>query len=281
MTSEKKSTPKNVSSSKKVSPPKKVSQGRVLVTGASRGIGHAVVESLLSSAAKVVAVGRDEDSLVALANLDPSRVTVVVGDLTDAAQRGQLVVQASDAMGGIDGLVNCAGVVRYADVGAISEASVDDQFSINFVAPLILSQAAAHCMRLQGTGGAIVNVASTLGLRPTRGTAVYAATKAALISITRSFALELAADQIRVSAVAPGVVDTEMVRTPRLQPGEIAPVGLEREARISDQLETLRSMHPIGRLGAAEDVASAITFLLDSPWVTGTVLNVDGGLLAS
>ncbi len=136
------------------------------------------------------------------------------------------------------------------------------------------SVAAAPHLRTAG-GGAIVHVASTLGVRSAPGTTAYAATKAALLSVTRTLALELAADKVRVNAVLPGVVDTDMVRVPRV---EVAPE--EAPALIEKQLAELRELHPIGRLGEPEDVAAAVCYLLDASWVTGAALEVDGGLLA-
>ena len=257
----------------------KVSRGRVLVTGASRGIGRAVVEWLVVRGASVVAVGRDQRALLALAQeTDPSRVTVAVGDLRDREQRDRLVDEAWGVYAGLDGMVSCAGIAHYAQVGAIDEADVEELLAVNFVAPLFLSQALAVRLREQGTGGAIVHVASTLATHPAPGTTAYAATKSAVLSLTRSLAMELAPEAIRVNAVAPGVVDTAMVRVPRLAPDEVAPEGDALEQRIDAELDALRRLHPLGRLGRPEDVAAAVVHLLDAPWTTGTVLTVDGGL---
>jgi len=139
----------------------------------------------------------------------------------------------------------------------------------------LMSQQVGSAMRARG-GGAIVQLASTLGLRPAPDTSAYAASKAALIAATRAFALELA-PEVRVNAVAPGVVDTEMVRRLRREPDLGAGRGREAEA-VAQQLEGLARLHPLGRLGTPEEVAKAVLFLLDASWVTGTVLTVDGGL---
>jgi 3-oxoacyl-[acyl-carrier protein] reductase len=176
----------------------------------------------------------------------------------------------------VDGLVNCAGMAVYERAGAIQLESLEAQLRLNLMAPLLLSQIVAE--HLRGRGGAIVNVSSTLSVRVAAGTAAYAATKAALNAVTKTLALELAPAGVRVNAVLPGVVDTDMVRAPRVRPGEAPPVGQELEARVEAQLEELRSRHPLGRLGRPEDVATVIVGLLDHPWQTGSLVTIDGGL---
>jgi NAD(P)-dependent dehydrogenase (short-subunit alcohol dehydrogenase family) len=116
----------------------------------------------------------------------------------------------------------------------------------------------------------MVLVASTLALAPAPLTAAYAASKAALISVARSLAIELGPRGVRVNAVAPGVVDTEMIRAPR--PGE------DSAAAVAARLERLRRLHLLGRLGSPVDVAEAVLYLLCAPYVTGTILTLDGGL---
>jgi NAD(P)-dependent dehydrogenase (short-subunit alcohol dehydrogenase family) len=130
---------------------------------------------------------------------------------------------------------------------------------------------------MRGRGGAIVNVSSTLSERVAPLTAVYAATKAALNALTRSLALELAPYRIRVNAVLPGGVDTDMLRAPRLRPGE-ALTEVELEERTESQLAELAAMHPLGRLGAPAEVASVVVAALDQPWQTGSLIAIDGGL---
>jgi 3-oxoacyl-[acyl-carrier protein] reductase len=255
------------------------SSGRVLVTGASRGIGRAVVAALIARRARVVAVGRDQKALESVSAVDPSRVRPVVADLDDPQARDAVVARAVELLGGVDALVNCAGVARHARIGAVTEEEVRAQLSTNLVAPILLSQAAAVRMRRQRTGGAIVNVASTLAMRPAVGTLAYAASKAGLIAVTRAMASELATEGIRVNAVAPGVVETDMARAPRPVPGEHPRAGAARKAQAARQMAELTHLHPLGRLGRPEDVAQAVLYLLDSTWTTGTVLTIDGGLL--
>lgn len=234
---------------------------RVIVTGASRGLGAAIAGTLRARGDEVIGASRrgGEGVLAADVGTDAGRRAIV-----EAARRGP-----------VDALVQAAGVIRYEGVGAIEETSIAEQCATNFVGPMLLAQALAPDLRR--TRGSIVNVASTLALRPAPLTAVYSASKAAMLAWTRVFAAELAPD-VRVNAVAPGVVDTEMVRQVRLAPGEAPPV--DPAARIEAQLEFLRTLHPLGRLGMPDDVARAVVYLLDASWVTGSVLTVDGGLTA-
>jgi NAD(P)-dependent dehydrogenase (short-subunit alcohol dehydrogenase family) len=255
------------------------SSGRIIVTGASRGIGRAVVAALIARRGRVVAVARDQKALESVSAIDPSRVRPVVADLDDPGARDSVVPRAVELLGGVDGLVNCAGISRHAPLGSVTEGDVQAQLSTNLLAPILLSQAAALRMRRQRTGGAIVNVASTLGIRPAPATVAYAASKAGLLAVTRAMACELAGDAIRVNAVAPGVVETDMARAPRNLPGEHPRAGAARKAQAARQAAELTRLHPLGRLGRPEDVAQAILYLLDSTWTTGTVLTIDGGLM--
>ncbi|MFO0580485.1 MAG: SDR family oxidoreductase [Polyangia bacterium] len=237
---------------------------RVMVTGASHGIGRAVARALLVRGDRVVLCARDEGALMEAAAQDPQylsghRAHVLVADLagSDAAACEKMVDQAAAMLGGLDALVGCAGIIRRASLDAIAEADLDAQLQVNFRAPLFLSRRAAWHIKRAG-GGAIVHISSTLAERPTAESHVYAATKAALQSLVRSLAIELAADRVRVNAVLPGVVET------RMQAGR--------------SLSDLAKLHLLGRVGGAEEVARAAVFLLDEPWITGTQLTIDGGL---
>ncbi len=247
---------------------------RVLVTGASRGIGRAIVKRLAMRHMQVVANARDAAALKDVARLAPDRITVMVGDLTDTEQRDALVPRAAEEIGGLDVLVNCAGVLRYGEVGDIEEQDLIVTLKVNLLAPLLLAQAAAPY--LAERGGCVVNVASTLGIRPAPGLTAYAASKAALISVTRTLAAELA-PRVRVNAVVPGVVDTDMPR--QLRATSQVPSDNPRFA-VDRQLADLQALHPLGRLGRPEEVADAVLFCMESEWMTGSLLTLDGGLLA-
>ena len=252
-----------------------VSQGTVVVTGATRGIGRATVDAILERGGKVVAIARDERLLAALQGSAPNRIRALGADLEHLDRIPDLANRANDAFGSVDGLVNCAGIARYEPVGAIGLDSVEAQLRVNLVAPLLLSQALAVHFRVPG--GSIVNVSSTLSERAAPHTVVYAATKAALNAVTKGLALELAPAGVRVNAVLPGGVETDMLRTPRLRPGETLDPG-EIEARVASQLAGLAALHPLGRLGTPQEVASVIIGVLDQTWQTGSLVTIDGGL---
>ena len=252
-----------------------VSKGTVIVTGATRGIGRATAEAILAHGGRVVAIGRDVQALTTLESAAPDRVRTIAADLADVARVPQVAERAIEAFGGVDGLVNCAGIVRYEPVGVIDLDSVEQQLQVNLIAPILLSQAVGE--HLRGRGGSIVNVSSTLSERVAPSTAVYAATKAALNTLTKSLALELAPAGVRVNAVLSGGVETDMLRIPRLRLGEtLSPAELGE--RVRAQLTTMAALHPLGRLGTPQEVAAVIIAVLDRSWQTGSLVTIDGGL---
>lgn len=238
---------------------------RVLVTGAGSGIGAAIARALLAQGGQVALVGRRSEPLDELARTAPGRAVPLVCDLGDPASRAGLVARARDALGGLDGLVHAAGVIVHEEPGKISESALREQLELNLVAPLRLGEEA---LALLDEGGAILFISSTLAIKPIRTAAVYAAAKAGLVSLTHTFAAAGAARRVRVNALLPGVVDTQMIRAPR--PGQ---------ADVAAILDELTRLHPLGRLGTPEDLAGAALHLLAAPWTTGTALVVDGGLL--
>ncbi|MEM9190824.1 MAG: SDR family oxidoreductase [Myxococcota bacterium] len=236
------------------------SNRRVLVTGATGGIGRAVARALHRRGARVLAQGRNE---ARLRELEAEGLLTVAVDLGQADGPMRLVTEAVKQLSKIDDIVQCAGIVRYEAPGSWSTESYEAQFGLNIRAPLFVIHAAIPHL---SNGAAIVNIASTLAQRPAPATAVYGASKAALIAASRALALELA-PAVRVNVVAPGVIDTEMVRAPR--PG----------ARSFEELRPqLVDLHPLHRIGTPEEVADAVLYLLDAQWTTGSVLTLDGGL---
>ena len=250
---------------------------RVLVTGASRGIGRAVARALAAGGARVVASGRDAEALAETCAAHPDQLVAIPSDLMTPGAGEALAGRAADVLGGLEGLVCAAGIARHAPVGALVRHDLEAMYTVNGLSPVLLVQAAAPL--LAARGGSVVLVSSTLAQRPAPGTLGYAMSKAALEAATKVLAAELA-PAVRVNAIAPGVVDTAMVRQLRLAPGEAEPSPGERAARVEAQLDALRALHPLG-LGQPEDVARAAVELLASRWMTGTVLTLDGGLTAS
>lgn len=249
---------------------------RVLVTGASRGIGRAIARALIAEGAKLAVAGRDRGTLEGvLAGAGPGHVALAV-DLTDAEQTDQLVELAVIALGGLDAFVSAAGIVEYARLSAVTPEAIERQHTVNFASPMRIALRAA---RVLPSDGSMVFVASTLGVQPAPLTLAYGASKAALIAAVRSLALELGPRGIRVNAVAPGPVDTDMIRVVRYEPGEAEVAREVAEQRIAAQNATLLDLHPLKQLGRPEHVAYTVSYLLTAPYATGNILAVDGGLL--
>jgi 3-oxoacyl-[acyl-carrier protein] reductase len=249
---------------------------RVLLTGASRGIGRAVARQLLDAGSRLAVVGRDQAALAHLLGAAGGGGTVLQADLAQPENARGLVAKAVDVLGGLDAIVSSAGIVEYAHVEVVTAEAIERQHAINFTSPL--------CIALEGAavlpdGGSIVFVASTLALTPAPLTLGYAASKAALVAATRSLALELAPRGIRVNAVAPGPVATDMLRVVRYAPGEAQLSAGAAQGRVEEQLEALRVLHPLRRLALPEEVAHTVLYLLTAGYVTGNILPVDGGLL--
>ena len=229
----------------------------VLVTGAGTGIGLAIAERLVSDgwALGFATHERDDDSAREFERLRAAGTPSVwvSGDLSDPEVPGRLVAETADALGGLDALVNNAGVTVAKPVFELTAADFDSIFSIDVRAAFMLSQEAAR--RMSG-GGAIVMVTSVHEHVPRAGFALYASAKAALGMLTRSLALELA-PSIRVNAVAPGAIATER----------------------NEEADALADEIPLGRPGDPADVASVVAFLLsdDARYMTGASVLVDGG----
>lgn len=236
--------------------------GRVaLVTGGTRGIGLATARALAEAGATVVLTGRDEArAKEAAAAVGASGLAL---DVTDAKAVSSLVRSVAKEHGKLDIVVANAGIMEDALLGMIKEDVVDTTLSTNVAGTLHTVQAAARAMMRKKTG-AIVVLASIVGEYGSAGQTVYAASKAAVANIAKSAAKELGRSGIRVNAVAPGVIETDLT------------AGLSEDATAENTGKT-----PLGRLGRAEDVANAIRFLVsdEASFITGQVLGVDGGLV--
>lgn len=244
---------------------------RVLVTGASRGIGRAVCERLARQGAQVAACasahGDELESLLAQIRQDGGQALGLLGDLQDTDTPARLVAQAAAAWGGLDAVVGNAGIAAPGMLATLDVDAWDRVFHVNVRAQWLLARAAYPW--LQQSRGALVTVASMSGVQPYSGIGAYSSTKAALIMLTRQLAQEWAPDGIRVNCVSPG-----LVRTPLTQPVYDQPAA--RQAR-----EALVPVHRIAEANA--DIAGTVAFLLgpDAGYITGHNLLVDGGLLDS
>lgn len=248
----------------------------MLVTGGGTGIGRAVAEAVVRGGGSVVVTGRRPEPLRELAEAFPGRVQALPCDVASPTERQGLLGRARALLGGLDGFVHSAGLAVHQRPGHIDEEALRAQLEVNLVAPLRLGEEALEVLE---PGGGMVFIASTLAVRPILTSAVYSAAKAGLLEVMKVLALAGAARGVRANAVLPGVVDTPMVREPRLAPGEAPLSESEASARLESQLEGLRALHPLGRLGRPEEVAEAVLHLLSAPWTTGAELLLDGGLL--
>ena len=241
-----------------------------LVTGGARGIGRAICEALAGAGAKVVVadlrLGDAEETARAIGGM---AVEMDVSDL-EAIKSG--VDQAVAELGGIDILVNNAGVFNMASLDRITPEDYRRQYDINVGGTLFACQAVVPSMKRRG-GGVIINFASQAGRRGEPNIAVYCSTKAAVISVTQSLALELAGDNIRVNAIAPGVIDTPMwdVVDAQFAKYENKPKG-QKKREVGEAV-------PLGRMGDPADVADPVVFLASDAarYITAQTLNVDGG----
>lgn len=241
----------------------------VLITGATRGIGLATAKLFASEGATLVLSGRNNERLDAAmsairlvtpdADLMPLELDVSVqGSISTAFQT--LFKEKKR----LDILVNNAGILESALIGMATPEHIQTQFAVNTFGPIYCAQYASRLMSRHPEGGSIINLHSIIGTNGNPGQSVYSASKAALGGFTQSLAKELAAKQIRVNAIAPGLIDTDM--------------GNDMDAST---LEKVRSSIAMGRIGKPEDVAKVALFLASdlSSYVTGQIIGVDGGML--
>ena len=240
---------------------------RVLITGATRGIGLAIAERFAAEGASLYLNGRDRPRVSQLAErlsrefgvaCAPLLFDVADPEAVKAAFR-ELFAQTKV----LDVLVNNAGILDDALIGMVTPAQIERTFACNSFSVLYCSQYAARMLQRNG-GGSIINLASIIGRVGNAGQAVYGGSKAAVIGMTQSLAKELATQQIRVNAIAPGFIDTDMAHS-------------LSEDKFQQRLDSIA----MGRIGSADEVAKVALFLASelSSYVTGQVIGVDGGML--
>lgn len=241
-------------------------KGKVcIVTGGSRGIGKAIVQTFAHSGAVVYATATTEGSVEAWAeafqrDVD-GEIRALYFDVSDEKAAREAVMKIKKDCGHIDALVNNAAVEYNELIGMIDDDHMKQMFSVNVYGVVNMLQTVSRVMARQAQGGSIVNITSMTALRGNRGQLVYSATKGAVISLTRSAAKELAEKKIRVNAIAPGLTNTDMLR--QADPEKL-------RGRIDNIC--------MGRLAEPEDIANACLFMVSdlSAYISGQVLAVDG-----
>jgi NAD(P)-dependent dehydrogenase (short-subunit alcohol dehydrogenase family) len=232
---------------------------RILVTGAASGIGAATAKRCVALGARVALVDRDVDRLRSTA--DECGAPWFELDVADADRVPSVVDAAADALGGLDGVVNAAGVSTIAPFAETDLALMQFALDVNLIGPFLVCQAALPHLKA-GSSSTIVTVSSAAALQPLANRAAYSASKSAVLAMSKVMAMELAPD-VRVNVVTPGAIDTPMVR------GSFSGEALAR----------VTARYALGRLGTPDEVAAAIVFLTssESSFMTGATLSVDGG----
>jgi meso-butanediol dehydrogenase / (S,S)-butanediol dehydrogenase / diacetyl reductase len=237
-----------------------------IITGGGSGIGKAIALVFVREGANVVIAGRDSSKLDrVVAELGPDCLAVSA-DVSNVSSVEKLVSATLDRFRQINVLVNNAAVLLPGTAESLTEEDFDQTFNINVRGLWLLSRAVLPHMRAAASGS-IINIASVLSLVGARNRVAYAASKGAVMAMTKAMALDHAAENIRVNCIAPGIVATEMVEK----------FNTDQAARLQRE-----AMHPMGRFGQPEDVASAAVFLAsdESKWTTGSVMTIDGGYSA-
>ncbi|MEQ8274556.1 MAG: glucose 1-dehydrogenase [Deltaproteobacteria bacterium] len=240
-----------------------------IVTGASRGIGEAIARTMAAQGARVVLASRKQpglDAVKAQIEADGGEAIAVACHTGDPEQIRALVAKTVETYGQVDALVNNAATNPYfGPMLGVETAAWDKTFDVNVRGYFEASRAVAEHLMEAKRPGAIVNVSSILGLRGGRFQGVYAMTKAAVISMTKTLAIELGPEQIRVNAVAPGFIETKFSQ------------ALVDNPQIKEMILTRT---PLGRIGAPEDIAPLVSFLASdaSSFITGATFTADGGL---
>ena len=256
---------------------------RAIVTGAARGLGEAVAARLAADGASVVLVDISEDvtataERIAAGLIGTGGAAGIPANVADEAECEEAIAQAASLLGGIDTLVNNAGIGGPdTDVADTSYQDFWRVLQVNLGSAFLASRAAARLMIGQGAGGSIVNLGSILGQQGVAGGAGYCASKGAVALLTQSLALELAPHRIRVNTIAPGNMATLM------HWDELRSRASRSGTRLEEQVHLVASSVPLGRHGTGADIAGAVTWLVsaDAAYVTGQTIGVNGGVWLS
>jgi len=245
---------------------KPIKEMSVVITGGGSGIGEATARYLAAQGAKVTICGRREDRIKAVAKEIGSNCAWVTADVTSSTDRQKLIDAAISHGGRIDALISNAGNMERKPVEEWTEERLLQVFNDNVISGMMLTQVALP--HLVATEGAIFFIGSVYTVRAYPGAAPYAATKGALEALVKVLATELGPRKIRVNAVRPGAVLTEINQR----------AGLYDDEAAAKRLESIANHHAVGRIGTSLEIAEGIEYLIRAEWVTGTVLSVDGGM---
>jgi NAD(P)-dependent dehydrogenase (short-subunit alcohol dehydrogenase family) len=237
-----------------------------IITGGGSGIGRAIAVALAREGAKVAICGRDRKKLDAVTAEIGEACLPVAADVSIAKQVELLVRMTLERFGRLTTVINNAGLLLAGNAESLREDQWEQTFNVNVRGPWLLSRTALPHLRAAG-GGSVINVGSVLSMLGARNRVAYAASKGAVLAMTRAMALDHAAEKIRVNCICPAIVETEMV----------AAFNMDDAAR-----QQRLAMHPLGRFGQPEDVAGLAVFLAsdESSWITGAAYTVDGGYSA-
>ncbi len=234
----------------------------VFVTGSTRGIGLAIAKAFAQAGSHVILNGRSEISDELLQSFEPYGVTVIgiSGDISDGKDAKRMIAEAIDTLGSVDILVNNAGITNDKLMLKMTEEDFESVLKVNLTGAFNMTQAVLKPMS-KARQGAIINLSSVVGLMGNVGQANYAASKAGLIGFTKSVAREVAGRGVRVNAIAPGFIASDMTDA------------------IPDKMkDAMIAQVPMKRIGTAEEVAGVALFLAQQEYVTGQVITIDGGM---
>ena len=234
----------------------------VFITGSTRGIGLAIAHHFAAIGANVVLNGRSEVSAELLANFEQYgvKVSAISGDVSDAADAKRMIEVATEALGSVDILINNAGITADKLMLKMTVEDFEKVLKINLTGAFNMTQAVLKPMS-KALQGAIINMTSVVGLMGNIGQANYAASKAGLIGLTKSVAREVAGRNIRVNAIAPGFVESDMTDV------------------LSDKVkDAMKAQIPMKRFGNTEEIATTAVFLASQEYITGQTIAIDGGL---
>jgi NAD(P)-dependent dehydrogenase (short-subunit alcohol dehydrogenase family) len=241
-----------------------------IVTGGGSGIGRACAVAFAREGARVALVGRRRDRLEKVALEIGNSALVIAADVSRSDEIARVLEETVGNFGGVNVLLNNAGILHIGTAEQLTEQQWDETFNINVRGLWLFSRAMLPIMRKAG-GGSIITMGSVLGINGARNRAAYAASKGAVVLLTKCMAIDHGHENIRVNAICPSFVETELTAAVISQAPDPTAVRAERVA-----------VHPIGRLGKPEDIAGLAVYLAsdESSWVTGATFPVDGGYLA-